>query len=309
MSNNTVAVLISTYNGEKYISEQIESVLRQNTKAKITIIVRDDGSSDNTPKILADYQKTYDNIEVIIGENLGFTASFFSLFQYAIDQGYEYYAFCDQDDYWLADKIETALKALHDINCPCLYSCCSKVVNENLEDMGTTTQKQYRPITFMNTAIQGICPGHNQIINKKLAKLVKDNTVICDELYAHDLWITNIAAVTGKIIFDNEPHTLYRQHEGNYSGYGKNRIVWIKDHYRKLKKRRGKKLSAQLYYFIKCYGCYISDKDKAEVDMFFEAQTNIITRIRYAMKSKLYRQKMSETLMFKIVYIFGSYNL
>ena len=93
MEERKVAILLSTYNGEKYVKEQIDSFLNQTYK-NVEIIVRDDGSKDSTVKILKEYQNNYNNIKLTVGKNLGFIKSFFELLKLG---DADYYAFADQD--------------------------------------------------------------------------------------------------------------------------------------------------------------------------------------------------------------------
>ena len=109
MENKKVAILMSTYNGEKYLKEQIESLLAQ-TYGNIEIYIRDDGSKDNTIKIIKNYKEKYNNIVLKEGKNIGFINSFFELLNLCNDA--DYYAYCDQDDVWMNDKIERAVKFL-----------------------------------------------------------------------------------------------------------------------------------------------------------------------------------------------------
>ena len=95
-----IIILLSAYNGEKFISEQLESLLKMRIpdKSEIKIVIRDDGSSDNTLKILESYEKKYNNIYVIKGENIGWKRSFWELLKY--EKNGDYYCYCDQDDIW-----------------------------------------------------------------------------------------------------------------------------------------------------------------------------------------------------------------
>ena len=105
-----VAVLMSAYNGEKYISEQINSILQQ-TYQNLVLYIRDDGSSDNTVSILEEYERQK-KIVLIQGENLGFINSFFDVMKKC--ETADYYAWCDQDDIWIPDKIERAVEKLEE---------------------------------------------------------------------------------------------------------------------------------------------------------------------------------------------------
>ena len=304
-----IAVLLSAYNGERYIEQQIESIQGQAGIDSLTIIVRNDGSQDGTLNILQQMQGTYRNLEVIEGRNIGLAASFLELLAYAYERGYDYYSFSDQDDYWLPEKLSVAVNALEGRESPCMYAACSKIVDAELAESGEVTQTDVRGITFCNSAIQNFCPGHNQVLNRAMAKMVVSKTKYSSAIYSQDLWITNVAAVTGTIIFDNTPHTLYRQHADNQLCFGKNRFEWVKDRVKRLRKGEGKKMAAQLKYFVECYGAFLTEEQKAEIDSFFNAQGSFLKRARYAAHTKLYRQRSYETSMFKIIYLLGGYHV
>ena len=115
---NKVAVLLSTYNGEKYLTEQLNSILIQEDVI-VNLYVRDDGSTDNTLKILYEFAAKNINITVFKGENVGFAESFYSLLKMNI--GADYYAFSDQDDIWEKNKLITAIKSINNSKKPMLY--------------------------------------------------------------------------------------------------------------------------------------------------------------------------------------------
>ena len=108
---NKVVILLSTYNGEKYLKEQLDSLLNQTYK-NIDIYIRDDGSKDETVNIIKKYQNEYDNIHLEEGKNLGFIKSFFELLKNG-DENVDIYSYCDQDDIWEEDKIERAVKFIN----------------------------------------------------------------------------------------------------------------------------------------------------------------------------------------------------
>ena len=105
----TVTVAMSTYNGERYLREQIDSILNQKN-VDIVLFVRDDGSKDATLDILGEYSAKYDNVLFSAGNNLGIGKSFYEALRLAPES--DYYAFSDQDDVWLQDKVASGVKAL-----------------------------------------------------------------------------------------------------------------------------------------------------------------------------------------------------
>ena len=119
-------ILLSTYNGEKYLPELLESVLAQKD-IYVDILARDDGSTDKTVEIL----KKYDRVKVYGGNNLKPAKSFLNLIWKA-DINYDYYALCDQDDVWKEEKIISAVKCIENIDKPALYSSAVEVVDKDL---------------------------------------------------------------------------------------------------------------------------------------------------------------------------------
>lgn len=312
-NRNSVAVLLSSYNGEKFIEEQIVSILKQSYAGNITIFIRDDGSTDNTLNIVNSLSSKHKNIVVLKGENIGLVKSYLLLLSYSLKKNFDYYAFCDQDDVWLPNKLINAISFLenNDRLCqqPLMYCCTSKVVDENLKYSGKTTQAKIRNLVFYNTAIQNICPGHNQIINKKLAKIIIDNTLYDPRIYSQDYWISDIASVVGKILFDNTPHTLYRMHGENELGYGQNKLLRMFDHLKRVLNQESRKMSQQLNYFTELFSQYLSEEQIIEVNKFFRSQHSFKKRFEYIRNTKFYRQNRIETTLFKILYLFGFYNI
>jgi rhamnosyltransferase len=311
MQNYRIGVLLSAYNGEKYITQQIESIMKQKNSSHITLLVRNDGSTDNTLNIIQRLAEKYSNIVIIDGKNIGLIRSFFSLLKIAVSKyDFDFYSFSDQDDYWKNDKLENAVSYLkQEEEVPVLYGCTSIIVDNKLKPTGFKTQLQERNITFFNSAIQNIIPGHNQVLNKKLATILVNQPTNYSKIYSQDLWIINVAAIVGKIIFDNTPHTLYRMHGNNELGYGTSKSDRIIAHLKRLNKKEPKKIATQLYYFYECYEQFLTIEQKKELISFFRNQKKFTKRLKYINKTRLYRQNSKETILFKILYLFKQYNI
>lgn len=129
-----VQVLLSTYNGEKYLKEQIESILKQK-EVDIHLLVRDDGSSDSTIKILEEISNKNKKITFYKGKNIGPARSFMELLKKSEEA--DYYSFADQDDIWEENKIISAINKLKNTNEPELYLSALGIVNEKLENIET----------------------------------------------------------------------------------------------------------------------------------------------------------------------------
>jgi glycosyltransferase involved in cell wall biosynthesis len=207
-----VTVLLATYNGERYLVEQLDSIIQQkNTDVKI--IVSDDGSTDQTLNILKDYP-----IEIHQGPKNGFAANFFHLFQKA-DESSEYYAFSDQDDLWELDKLQRATEWLATIasDKPALYCARTLLVDEQLTPLGHSPLFKKTP-GFLNALVQNIAGGNTMVFNQAAYKLLRQ-TSNKHGVFAHDWWAyLLISGAGGAIFYDPIPSLHYRQHQANLLG-------------------------------------------------------------------------------------------
>lgn len=208
-----VCVLMSTYNGERFIKEQLDSILNQEG-VEIKILVRDDGSKDDTLHILEEYRKK-GLLSYYRGENLGSAHSFLQLLRDAPECAY--YAFSDQDDVWLKNKLIrgiSKLKKYDDV--PAFYDSMTTVVDSNL----TPTGKKYGSNKVYNFATQiarSNVIGCTMILNRQLKNVVSSKNP--DYIIMHDQWIACVCkGIGGKEVKDSDSYILYRQHEDNEVG-------------------------------------------------------------------------------------------
>lgn len=271
-SENNVCVMMSTYNGEKYLSQSIKSILSQK-KVRINLIIRDDGSTDNTIKIIEKYQNDH-RVKYYIGENKGPALSFIDLL-FKVGS-YDYYAFSDQDDYWEVNKIYEAIRALESYeSIPALYSSLAEVVDEQLNSVNRFygTQKKYN---FLTQLARSNAIGCTMVFNKKLFCEAKRHRpqYIC----MHDQWINIICkALDGIEIRDGRSFIKYRQHSGNVLGAEQN-------FFRRLKKSallsEGKARYDQAYELLQGYKDYMRCEYYRQLRDVIQYRTHIRSRIR-----------------------------
>lgn len=222
-----IVILMSTYNGEKYIVEQIESILAQKVDGFVDLYIRDDGSTDNTISIVGTYAERYKNVHIKKGENIGAKKSFMELVMDAPKA--DFYAFSDQDDIWDLDKIEAALKLIRDNRTegnPILYHSSVKLCDANGNVYGT--QGVYNNIGFLMGETRPIA-GCTTVFDYNLMRLLKRHSPVSFPM--HDAWIHKLClAVGGTVVFDVHPHINYRQHEDNVVGGNKGLLFSIKRH-------------------------------------------------------------------------------
>ncbi len=208
-----VQVLLSSYNGEKYIKEQIESILKQE-EVVISLLIRDDGSCDKTLEIIENLKNENPNITYYSGKNLGPARSFMDLVNNSGD--FDYYAFSDQDDVWEPKKLISAINKLKQSDKPSLYLSAMDIVDENLNFI---EKKQIEGnFCFEGEMIKNFATGCTQVFNKALNKIIKSYTP--NYIIMHDSWITRVCyAIGGNVIIDENSYIKYRQHKGNVLGY------------------------------------------------------------------------------------------
>ena len=182
MEDKKVAVIMSTYNGEKFVREQLDSIINQTYK-NVEIVVRDDGSSDNTVAIIKEYQQTNKNITLHEGKNLGFIKSFFELLK-LVDA--DYYSYADQDDVWIENKIELAVQELNklDNSKPNMVFGNSDYYNEEMKFIGKGEKnKKY---SFLKALFACCGQGMTMTVNKKTRDMIIENNP--KSCFFHDWW-------------------------------------------------------------------------------------------------------------------------
>lgn len=208
-----VLILLSTYNGEKYLPALIASLLKQKD-VDLHILVRDDGSKDNTIpylKTIADKR-----VEYYIGQNKRAVGSFLELIQKA-PLDYDYYAFADQDDVWQEDKISTAVRKLSSVESkkPALYYSGQIITDSDLNVLykhNLDTKRSVKANCVFNQ-MAGCTAVFNKFLLQELQKYSPKN------IYGHDVWCYRVcAALDGNIIVDSEGKIFYRQHGDNAVG-------------------------------------------------------------------------------------------
>ena len=210
-------ILLSTYNGAQFIEEQINSILLQRD-VEWSLLIRDDGSSDNTVDILKKFQKNApEKIQIIEGANVGWKRSFMILAEYASKEypSVQLFAFADQDDIWLPDKLSSAIKQLNTLSeGPRLYASNLNYYKDGI-DLGVIRHSKPVP-TWQNCLIRNYATGCTIVFNRELLSLLIKEYDTID--IPHDYWAYMIAVLCGNVVIDDHSYILYRQHSNNQVG-------------------------------------------------------------------------------------------
>lgn len=210
-----VVVLMSTYNGERFVEEQIQSILAQLPPEGI-LMVRDDGSTDSTVRRIETFGDP--RIRLLQGDNLGFARSFLTLLVAAPTDA-EMVMFSDQDDVWLPEKMERAWQHLQTLaGQPALYCSAQMLVDEVLQPLQATPPWLREP-SFSSALAENIVTGCTAALNQPALALLQRAGVPMG-VHFHDWWLYLVVSAFGTVVFDSQPTLLYRQHGANLIGHG-----------------------------------------------------------------------------------------
>lgn len=251
-----IDVLLATYNGEKYLKEQIDSILEQTYK-NIRLIISDDCSKDRTPEILKEYQQKDDRIELHIQKsNLGVVKNIEFLLKQVKSP---YYMLADQDDYWLPEKVEKSLEKLKKENVDLVFGDL-EVVDKDLKTMYSSfndymllTRKINKYIDSYKVNYLYNCVTGCTVLAKKetIEKILPLPTN--SKRLIHDHWIGLMVALNGKLVYMPEKYIKYRQHGNNEVGTEK-----ISHGFKELKQVRNLFIEVKLGVF----GTYVKNNEK-----------------------------------------------
>ena len=207
-----IAILMSTYNGHKYLNEQMESLANQTLKDSMTIYVRDDGSSDDTIEIIEKWSKRID-IVLYKGKNVGPAKSFWELFMNPEIQA-DYYALCDQDDVWDEDKIQKGIFAIKKYeNEPMLWCTNCRLIDGMGEIIRKKMNIEKLDFTIASQLVCGTTQGCAMLFNDSLRRYIFGKSPKIFPM--HDFVIITYAIAVGKVVYDEEPSFSYRVHGNN----------------------------------------------------------------------------------------------
>lgn len=304
MNSKKIAILMATYNGEKYIEEQIESILNQTYK-DFVLYIRDDNSTDNTNKIINMYTEKYPNKIIQIKDDKvarGACKNFMYLLEYVykLDK-HEMYMFSDQDDFWTEDKVEITVNKYNDVDNkkqPILIHTDLNVVDSKLDIIDESfiryTNLNEKCNKFNNYLIQNNVTGCTTFINKSLIDLIKFDI---KDIRMHDWYFALLASAFGQVIFIDKATIRYRQHGNNVLGAKK--VDGFKAIYKKIIgnfkdntiKKDLNKLFIQAESFKENYYELLNNENKKIIDDFCKInKVNKIKKIRIIVKNKFYKQ-------------------
>ncbi|CAN2228089.1 WcaA Glycosyltransferases involved in cell wall biogenesis [Candidatus Nanopelagicaceae bacterium] len=284
-------VLLATFNGEKYLEEQLESLNCQED-VNVRVWVNDDGSTDETLAILKKWQRKGLIKEISKSQGVGSTGAFLRLLSEHSNS--EYVAFCDQDDIWDENKLSSQLSSLVESS-PMMSTCLRLYVDEAGKVIGKSKNLQ-NPPSFLNSTFENIAPGNTIILNNAAVKVI--NELQNPPIFHYDAWIYLLIAAFGKVVFVPSHFVKYRIHSSNFVGLRKKSFkastVAVKDYLNQQKfllEKRSEILSKDQLEHLTSISLFVSEKNlRKKLSMF--------SRIKIGRQSKL------DELLFKLLLMF-----
>lgn len=300
-----IAVLMSTYNGSRFVIEQVESILEQEN-VRVSLIVRDDGSSDDTVGLLRPYAAR-GSLTLWEESNLGVSGSFFRLLENSGDD-FDFYAFADQDDVWKRDKLSRACAKLqHESSIkPAMYYSRLEFVNEQLAHLGYSIIPTTRG--FHNALVQNQATGCTVVLNKAGREL------ICTHIPAwtlmHDWWCYLVVSAFGSVVYDEYPGIYYRKHGNNVTPATPNFLLEL---YARTRRFLGEndipeKVTDQARLFYTAFGEQLKPEFRTLVEGLLSVRKQSFWgRLRYAATMPVKRNTPFDNLIMRVLIVIGRF--
>ena len=300
-----VAVILSVYNGEKFLSELLDSIKCQEG-VEIFLYIRDDESTDNSRELIKLFVEN--NINVINIEdnqgNLGPASSFHRILQFAVASGpHQFFAFCDQDDIWLPQKLTSAISKIqnHEESIPALY-CSAITYFDNQKKTKRNIVANDHFLGLKNALVENMAIGATIVINSKAATLLA-REIPCIHV-GFDAWSYLVTSYLGISIYDSESHIHYRRHPNTYTEFSRRPISY--DKIVSFLNARDKKFLEQAFC-LQMSNFYTdgNQRNRKILDVHLSALNgNFVERTKYILNGGVRRSKRIDRIFFSLSTLF-----
>lgn len=290
-----VAVLLSTYDGERYLREQLES-LRTQQDVRVILHARDDGSTDKTAAILREHAKIWQELaNITSGPNMRPVASFMHLLRSAPTA--EYYAFCDQDDVWLPNKLSRAVEAISQQSGPALYCANVSLVDECLNLLAIAAP--HEDLSFEHLLFENFATGCTIVMNNQARDLLTQVAPDPCAIVMHDWWCALVIAALGHVHYDAQPMIQYRQHSDNVVGYAPSWIARNLGTVRRLMRKPSSfyPIHKQAEELLRLYGDNLPLRERNLVKQLVWSRQSVVSRLQYGLTGPIKRRDAFSNLV------------
>ena len=302
MSEERIDVLLSTYNGEAFLGQQLDSILTQ-SDVELSLTVRDDGSTDRTRELLRHYAARDPRVRIFAASNIGSAASFLALLELA-DPMARYFAFADQDDVWVPDKLRraVALLRLRPGSQPLLYCSGLQYVDRNLRPLGVSRTPDH--VGFPWALVENAAAGSTIVMNGRLRELLIERPPRV--LRVHDWWCYLVASALGEVIYDPAVTVRYRQHGSNLLGASPHYLGVLVHRIRKYARGRWtfrpRELAAEL---LASFGPRLTPERTRILQRLVDSQASVRSRLTYALAPDVQRSRLLDETLFRLLILAG----
>lgn len=296
----SVAIIISAFNAERYIREQIDSILSQEG-VNISLWIRDDGSTDNTLSILRDSYGRDARINIQTGKNLGARESFFEAL-YSCDLNCDFFGFSDADDVWIPSKTKHSIDLLlaTPFDVPAAVATRLHVVDESLNHIGYTATPK-KGFSFSNALVETVASGASIVMNRSALKIIQ--SVRPRFAVMHDAWIYLVMTAFGKLIYSELPTIEYRQHATNVFGTSHSFRKRAISRLRRL--RNISPYRRQAEEFSKLFGSSLNDAEKKKLEKYLDYPKTFIRRIKFMIFPEVTKQNIGANIFMRFLILLG----
>jgi glycosyltransferase involved in cell wall biosynthesis len=293
--SNTPAILLSTFNGDRFLRAMLDSVAAQ-IGVNLILYWRDDGSNDSSVQLVRSYRDRIDLREVPGLERLGPSASFLSLLRKAASHHASFH-FADQDDVWEPRKVAHAHHVVTQNEMPALFHCRQQLIDYNGRPLKLS--RLSGPGSFKNALCENIAVGCTVALNQSAARLVaKDNP---KQALMHDWWAYIVVSAVGRIEYDSNPWTQYRQHSQNAVGGTQG---FFRDWYKRVRRHISRPSNAptrigQLSDLLDIHGEILTDEQRSLVERLIAGKTSLSQRLKNCILPPATRQSWVDQLLLR----------
>lgn len=289
-------ILLSTFNGEKYLEEQLDS-LKSQTFKDVFVLARDDGSSDSTKEILL--RNESETFKWYSGENVGAARSFMLLNNDAPEA--DYYAYCDQDDYWFPEKLEAAVNILEKSNNKLKLYYSNVIIAD--KSLNTIKKSAYDPNSgsLKKMLLRNYVTGCTAVFSKGLMEALKSYSP--GFIFMHDWWSSLVClSLGGEVLFDENAYILYRQHNENAIGY---KMDEKRTCFEKIRNKPDRFVRRNADELINGYGSIMPEENRKNVWDIANYYKNIPSKMRIISDSEYYPDESETRRNDRIAFLFN----
>jgi glycosyltransferase involved in cell wall biosynthesis len=295
-----VRVLLSTHNGTRFLSDQIESVLNQ-SDVRVELYVRDDGSTDTTVSLLTEMAAADGRVTFANGDRLGPAQSYLKMLAETAED-VDYVALCDQDDVWIEGKLARAASWLSSVEGPAMYCSAVEVVDDELKPIGVHRTCRRGP-ALENALVQNIATGCTIVLNRRALTFFRRTP---RWPVMHDWWIYLVIAAMGTVRYDPSTWVLYRQHATNSIGLAASHPEqWVRRLRLEVATGKERVRTRQAGELLEMLGSEMTPESLSTLTRFVTAQRSVTGRVSYAFQGPAFRQRRVDDLAYRALFALG----